>query len=178
MNYLASELNLSVDELDSYMHLFEFNENKGSGDEGIYGYYTYIPDGIDYEIMKRNGWYIGECIYLSCESVECKMMVFEKNIINVYGKISELIDGVNEKKYTPSYVIDYAIKLGMLPVGDLNYSNVKVELYDSDGYVVQLELRSYDPSGPFQNLPDITKLHLSLFFSNIKVDGKVIRLEE
>lgn len=33
---------------------------------------------------------------------------------------------------------------------------------DSDGHMVHLNIRSYDPSGPFQNIPDINRFTVKL----------------
>lgn len=70
MSQLANELNLSNEELELYKDLFEFEKNTGQSGDGDYGYYTYIPEGIDNDVMKRNEWNVGDLIWLSHHAVE------------------------------------------------------------------------------------------------------------
>lgn len=61
-------------------------------------------------------------------------------------------------------VCDEAIRLGMAggQTGDIMTLGYKYEYTDEESQVVSLYVRSYDPSGPFQNEPDINRFTAKL----------------
>ncbi len=62
---------------------------------------------------------------------------------------------------------------GTTVIGESNYMLLNCKYTDEQGDSVVFHYRSYDPSGPFQNLPDINKFRVELW-----VDGKLLELFE
>lgn len=80
----------------------------------------------------------------------------------VFAQISQAIEKACETE-SLLLVVEEAIRLGM-DGGD----NSRINLYydytfdDGAGGAVALSVSSYDPSGPFQNLPDINRFSATL----------------
>lgn len=55
---------------------------------------------------------------------------------------------------------------------------VRYSYTGSDGYSIVLNYRSYDPSGPFQNLPDINKFSLTLVNGGSEEDSYSCSFED
>lgn len=70
-------------------------------------------------------------------------------------------------------VCDSAAKLGMIGGEVKSFNTLKYEFSyaDSDGGSVTLNVRSYDPSGPFQNEPDINRFTTKLLRDGREVDS-------
>ena len=81
-----------------------------------------------------------------------------KNIVN---KIDEA-----EKHKDINLLLDYLDSLGLSSVGEKNSMLANYELSEADGSKIKVHYHSYDPSGPFQNLPDINKTKIELFNGN------------
>ncbi|CNE94060.1 hypothetical protein ACMVCI_000844 [Yersinia enterocolitica] len=67
-------------------------------------------------------------------------------------------------------LIDLALNSGMFVQGEWNYSKLHCSYKDSEGSEIQFSYKSYDPSGPFQNLPDVSKVKLVLLSQNNEID--------
>ncbi|KKC92681.1 hypothetical protein WR37_24085 [Vibrio parahaemolyticus] len=61
--------------------------------------------------------------------------------------------------------------------GEFNYMRMEVQKVESDGSRVRLYYKSYDPSGPFQNLPDVSKLQVQLIHGNAVIDELNVRFD-
>ena len=61
--------------------------------------------------------------------------------------------------------------------GDFNYMRMDVQKVESDGSGVRLYYKSYDPSGPFQNLPDVSKIQVQLIQGNTVIDELNVRFD-
>ncbi|MDN7754764.1 hypothetical protein [Burkholderia gladioli] len=61
-------------------------------------------------------------------------------------------------------VCEYALQLGLTggQTGSLTKLEYRFEGVDESGARVELHVRSYDPSGPFQNIPDINRFTVTL----------------
>lgn len=75
----------------------------------------------------------------------------------IYGYIEEAVRSQNSGP-----MVDKVKALGLDAEGEVNYMNLKCSYEATDGSSINFSFRSYDPSGPFQNLPDVNKIHLQL----------------
>jgi hypothetical protein len=66
---------------------------------------------------------------------------------------------------------EIALHLGMSGgrVESFNALRYEFNFSDSEGHVVSLSIRSYDPSGPFQNIPDINRFTAKLFANGAEI---------
>lgn len=84
------------------------------------------------------------------------------NIRDVYERMKVAIDqAAATKQY--DVPIRFAEANGFM-VRETSNTNLAFECtYVSEGGAIRLIYRSYDPSGPFQNLPDRNRYYLTLF---------------
>ncbi|MCE2596391.1 MULTISPECIES: hypothetical protein [Motilimonas] len=61
--------------------------------------------------------------------------------------------------------------------GEFSYMRMDVQKVESDGCRVRLYYKSYDPSGPFQNLPDVNKIQVQLIQGNTVIDELNVRFD-
>lgn len=86
----------------------------------------------------------------------------------VFEKIRGYIETSAEAQ-DASYLIDKVRELGL--DGEVNYMRFQCSYVAGDGSAILLDFRSYDPSGPFQNLPDRNKIKLQLLQHNIEIES-------
>lgn len=79
--------------------------------------------------------------------------LFEK----IKGYIEEAAQTQNS-----SPLVDKVRALNLHKTGEINYMNLNCSYDAADGSSIVFSFRSYDPSGPFQNLPDVNKIKLQL----------------
>lgn len=84
-------------------------------------------------------------------------MIAESLFNQIAGYIEEAVRSQNS-----SPLVDQVKALGLDTEGEVNYMNLKCSHVAEDGSSIKFSFRSYDPSGPFQNLPDVNKIHLQL----------------
>ncbi|KAA8726736.1 hypothetical protein [Ewingella americana] len=66
LSALAIELDLTDEELDSIpLEPQDLQESTGNSGDMVYEYYFYVPDSTPVEILKKKGWAVGECVYVS-----------------------------------------------------------------------------------------------------------------
>lgn len=79
----------------------------------------------------------------------------------LFDKISIYIqDAVNSRD--SSSMVDRIKMLGLQTEGEVNYAHLKCSYVAKDGSSIKFSFRSYDPSGPFQNIPDVNIIQLQL----------------
>lgn len=61
-----------------------------------------------------------------------------------------------------STLVDKVKALNLAIEGESNYMDLNCSYTASDGTSIVFSFHSYDPSGPFQNLPDVNKIKLQL----------------
>lgn len=79
-----------------------------------------------------------------------------------------------------SYVNQYAIDCGY-NVNNVSSSftySLQYDLIFTDGLQVSLNYRSFDPSGPFQNIPDISRFDLKLINNSQTISSYRNEFEE
>lgn len=88
----------------------------------------------------------------------------------VYDSLVTAIDKACESRGFLE-VCDVAVRLGMTggEVKAFNSLRYEYAYKDDDGQTVDLNVRSYDPSGPFQNEPDINR-----FTAKLRVNGSEV----
>lgn len=86
----------------------------------------------------------------------------------LYEKIKGYIEEAAETQNSSSLVVKVR-DLNLNTTGQVNYMNLNCSYGAPDGSSIVFSFRSYDPSGPFQNLPDVNKIKLQLL-----QDGAVI----
>ncbi|MGI2095320.1 hypothetical protein ACRN96_22610 [Shewanella oncorhynchi] len=86
-------------------------------------------------------------------------------------KFKELISLVDRasKEQNANLIVDEVPKMGVTLIGEHNYMLLNGTYAESDGSRLTFHYRSYDPSGPFQNIPDVNKIKIELFFNNLSV---------
>jgi hypothetical protein len=67
------------------------------------------------------------------------------------------------KDQDANLIVHEVPKLGLNIVGESNYMLLNCEYEASDSTSLKFHYHSYDPSGPFQNIPDINKVKIELF---------------
>lgn len=82
----------------------------------------------------------------------------------LFVKISAYINEA-EKSRESSPLVDKVNALNLNTTGEANYMNLNCSYEAQDGSSIIFSFRSYDPSGPFQNLPDVNKIKLQLLQS-------------
>ena len=75
-------------------------------------------------------------------------------------------------------IIEKIPGLGMEIVGEKNYMDLKCLYQAEDGSCMKFSYHSYDPSGPFQNLPDINKIKIELFQNSDKLEEYVLEFDD
>jgi hypothetical protein len=95
----------------------------------------------------------------------------------VFDKISGYIEQA-ERTQKSSPLLDQVRALNLEMVGEANYMNLKCSYQAQDGSSIAFEFRSYDPSGPFQNLPDVNKIKLQLLKENSVVSEVSTRFDD
>ncbi|WP_140162557.1 hypothetical protein [Billgrantia desiderata] len=84
-------------------------------------------------------------------------MIAEGLFKQIAGYIEEAARSQNS-----SPLVDRVKALGLDTEGEVNYMHLKCSYMAEDGSSIKFSFQSYDPSGPFQNLPDVNKIHLQL----------------
>ena len=79
-----------------------------------------------------------------------------------FNVLKMLIDEASQTQDINS-LLDKLKNMNLQAVGELNYMLANYVYQASDGSNIKFHYHSYDPSGPFQNLPDINKIKLELF---------------
>ena len=82
--------------------------------------------------------------------------------ITDYNALSDFAHQSKESSNS-SIFINYLKQYNWSTVVEINYMKANVTKDYPDGYSLHVEFRSYDPSGPFQNLPDINKITIELW---------------
>jgi len=96
--------------------------------------------------------------------------VIAESLFNqIAGYIEEAVRSQNS-----SSLVDQVKMLGLDTEDEVNYMSLKCSYMADDGSSIKFSFRSYDPSGPFQNLPDVNKIHLQL----LKNDDVVSQIGE
>jgi len=80
---------------------------------------------------------------------------------DLFEQIAGYIDEA-EQLQNSSLLVDKVKALNLKIEGEANYMNLNCSYGAQDGSSIMFSCRSYDPSGPFQNLPDINKIKLQL----------------
>lgn len=75
--------------------------------------------------------------------------------------LQTLIDESKRNRDTNN-LINNVKNLNLNIEGESNFMRLNCSFVEVDGSSVHFTYRSYDPSGPFQNLPDINKIRLEL----------------
>jgi len=65
-------------------------------------------------------------------------------------------------KQDSSYLVDKVRAMNLVINGEANYMRLNCTFSAPDGSAIVFTFKSYDPSGPCQNLPDINKINLQL----------------
>jgi hypothetical protein len=84
------------------------------------------------------------------------------------GKFDLIKSHIEEsaKIQNSSYLVDRVREMNLDVSGEAHYYRLYCSCKESDGSSILFEFRSYDPSGPFQNIPDVNKIKLQLFQDN------------
>ncbi|MDO6557748.1 hypothetical protein [Paraglaciecola chathamensis] len=82
------------------------------------------------------------------------------------------------KTQNSSYLVDRVREMNLDVSGDAHYYRLYCSCNESDGSSILFEFRSYDPSGPFQNLPDVNKIKLQLLQNNQLVSELIERYDD
>ncbi|MEZ8618972.1 hypothetical protein AB4374_13900 [Vibrio splendidus] len=82
-----------------------------------------------------------------------------------------------EKDLDTDTLVNAIKEQNWLVSGEFNYMIMDVQKKESDGSSVRLYYKSYDQSGPFQNLPDISKVQVQLIENNEVVEEINVRFE-
>lgn len=80
---------------------------------------------------------------------------------NIFNCLKELTIKASSSRNT-GIIIDEVPKMDMSILGEYNYMDLQCRHDASDGSAVTFRYHSYDPSGPFQNLPDTNKIDIKL----------------
>jgi hypothetical protein len=85
--------------------------------------------------------------------------------MNARELFDQISDYVTEAEMTQnsSPLVDKVKALNLNIDGEVNYMNLNCSYQDQAGSSIKFSFRSYDPSGPFQNLPDVNKIEMQLF---------------
>ena len=65
-------------------------------------------------------------------------------------------------KQNSSYLVDKVRQMNLIVSGEANYMKLNCSHQEPDGSSILFSFKSYDPSGPFQNIPDVNKINLQL----------------
>ena len=84
-------------------------------------------------------------------------MIASKYFEIIKGYIAESV-----ARQDSSYLVDKVRELNLKISGEANYMRLNCSYYAPDGSSVIFTFKSYDPSGPFQNIPDVNKVKLLL----------------
>ncbi|WP_141246971.1 hypothetical protein [Halomonas salipaludis] len=84
-------------------------------------------------------------------------MIAESLFNQIAGYMKEAV-----RTQSSSLLVDQVNALNLNTEGEVNYMNLKCSYMAKDGSSIEFSFRSYDPSGPFKNLPDVNKIHLQL----------------
>lgn len=96
---------------------------------------------------------------------------------DIFDKISGFIKEA-ERTQNSSSLMDQVRALNLETIGEANYMNLNCSYQAADGSSINFEFRSYDPSGPFQNLPDVNKIKLQLIQSGSVVSEVATRFDD
>ena len=84
----------------------------------------------------------------------------------LFDKISGYIEeAVRTQNSSP--LVDKIKILNLNTEGEVNYMNLNCSFDGQDNSSIKFAFRSYDPSGPFQNLPDVNKIKLQLLLNGV-----------
>ncbi|NTV05712.1 MAG: hypothetical protein HGA59_04285 [Chlorobiaceae bacterium] len=78
------------------------------------------------------------------------------------------LEAKNEKN--SGIIVEKIPDIGVEIVGEKNYMGLKCIYTAEDGSCIKFNYHSYDPSGPFQNLPDVNKIKIELFQDTEKIE--------
>ncbi|MBH0010968.1 hypothetical protein I6F66_02610 [Pseudoalteromonas sp. NZS100_1] len=81
------------------------------------------------------------------------------NLIKSYINQSAMIQN-------SSYLVDRVREMNLSVSGEAHYYRLYCTYNEVDGSSILFEFRSYDPSGPFQSIPDVNKIKLQLLQNN------------
>ena len=73
-------------------------------------------------------------------------------------------------KQNSSYLVDKVREMNLEISGESSYMQLNCSFNAPDGSSIIFAFKSYDPSGPFQNLPDINKINLQLLHDGVIVE--------
>jgi len=90
--------------------------------------------------------------------------------------VSYCEEAVTTKKSAP--LLEKVRALNPVIEGESHYARLKCSFVCTDGHGVQFSYRSYDPSGPFQNLPDVNKIEVSQFLGALAIASNSFDFEE
>ena len=77
-----------------------------------------------------------------------------------------------------SYLVDKVKEMDLSFTGEVNYMCLNCSYIAPDNSSIVFSFKSYDPSGPFQNLPDVNKIKLQLFQNQNLVSEVVERYDD
>ncbi len=87
---------------------------------------------------------------------------------DLFNQISGYIEEA-KKSQNSSALVDQVKGMNLNTTGEVNYMNLNCSYEAQDGTSIKFSFRSYDPSGPFQHLPDVNKIKLQLLLNGIAV---------
>lgn len=80
---------------------------------------------------------------------------------SLFNQMSSYIEEA-VRSQNSSALVDRVKALSLDTEGEVNYMHLNCSYMAEDGSSIKFSFRSYDPSGPFQNHPDVNKVHLQL----------------
>lgn len=82
------------------------------------------------------------------------------------------------KKQDAGMIVDEVRKMGLRTVGESNYMHLDCIYEADDKTSLKFHYHSYDPSGPFQNIPDVNKIKIQLLNSGEIVENFEISFDD
>lgn len=98
-------------------------------------------------------------------------------IKNLFNEIKQVIEEASIK-HDVNILIQYIEKQNFNAVGESNSMLANYIFNTDDGYSIKFHYHSYDPSGPFQNLPDTNKIKLQLLNDKEVIDEFVMQFDD